>query len=45
MISIWFLRIVYRFFKSRDKIHARKVLMSSLLYLPIVFILMMVDKL
>lgn len=44
LISIWFLRKVYGFFKVRDKVEARKVLLSSLLYLPIVFILMIADK-
>ncbi|MCC7460525.1 MAG: protoheme IX farnesyltransferase [Proteobacteria bacterium] len=45
LVSFWFLKKVYLFFKVRDKAHARRVLLSSLLYLPVVFTLMMFDKL
>ena len=44
LISLWFIRVVYRFFKSRDVKQARKVLLSSLMYLPLVFTLMIMDR-
>jgi protoheme IX farnesyltransferase len=44
VISIWFLTVVYKFFKIRDTRHARKVLLSSLLYLPLVFMLLILDR-
>jgi protoheme IX farnesyltransferase len=45
LVSLWFLKAVYLFFQLRNKTQARKVLMSSLMYLPVVFVLMMIDKL
>jgi protoheme IX farnesyltransferase len=45
MISIWFLGKVYLFYKTKQTAQARSVLMSSLMYLPLVFLLMIVDKL
>lgn len=44
LISLWFIRVVYRFFKQRNVQQARKVLLSSLLYLPLVFTLMIMDR-
>lgn len=44
IISIWFLKKVYSFYKTRQTAQARSVLMSSLMYLPLVFLLMIMDK-
>lgn len=44
IVSIWFLRKVYHFYKTRQTAQARSVLMSSLMYLPLVFLLMIMDK-
>lgn len=44
VISLWFMKLVYKFFKERNAQQARKVLLGSLLYLPMIFLLMILDR-
>ena len=44
-ISLWFIRLVYLFFKNPDKASARQVLLGSFVYLLVVFSLMVANRL
>lgn len=44
LVSIWFFKKVYAFYKTRQTTQARSVLLSSLLYLPLVFFLLIMDR-
>ncbi len=44
LISLWFLKLVFGFFRNPDKAHARKVLLGSLVYLSLVFALLVLDR-
>ena len=44
VLSIWFLLPVYSFYRSRTTADARRVLMGSILYIPLLVVLIFVDR-
>lgn len=45
VLSVWFFVPVYAFFRSRTARDARRVLMASILYIPLLLVLIFVDRL
>lgn len=45
ILSIWFLFPVYAFYRSRTAQDARRVLMASIMYIPLLLVLLFVDRL
>lgn len=44
IVSLWFIRQVYRFFLVRERKQARGMMFGSLIYLTLVFGLMVIDR-
>jgi len=44
VLSIWFLLPVYSFYRSRTTADARRVLMGSILYIPLLVVMIFVDR-
>ncbi len=45
VVTLWFLYMGYKFYLSRTKESAKKLMFASIFYLPVVWILVLIDKL